>query len=200
MIAENVASDAVIIFLATAEGNDLGSLCLYDCFGSPGGSLPRSFRLTCCARDLSAGCSCPFSSNTMPCCAALRSGFGMPAWPPCLPPISCGPSKSLAFDISTSRCGSGALTFDQGFTLLTRYGEPSLSYWKTAPAAGQRLEPSFHRMRYGGIATPGRSYQVRRSAFVPPVFLPWEPMDSDRPEQSLTVHLVTGGAHLCSIL
>jgi hypothetical protein len=38
---------------------------------------------------------------------------------------------------------------------------------KTAPAAGQRLEPSFHRMRYGGLATPGRSYQVCLAAFVP---------------------------------
>jgi hypothetical protein len=35
-VAENVASDAVIIPFATAEGNDFGSLCLYDCFGSPG--------------------------------------------------------------------------------------------------------------------------------------------------------------------
>jgi hypothetical protein len=130
------------------------------CFGSPGGSLPRSFRLTCCAWDLPAGCSCPFSSNTMPCCAALRSGVGMPACPPCLPPISCGPSKSLAFDISTSRCGSVLSRLIKSSRFLPRYGEPSLSCWKTAPAAGQRLEPSFHRMRYGGIATPGRSYQA----------------------------------------
>ena len=50
----------------------------------------------------------------------------------------------------------GALTPDQGLTLLSHYGESSLSYWKTAPAAGQRLEPSFHRMRYGGITTSGR--------------------------------------------
>ena len=87
----------------------------------------------------------------------------------------------------------GALT-NLGFTLLTRYCEASLSYWKTAPAAGQRLEPSFHRMRYGGIATPDRPYQARRSAFVPPVFLPWDQI-VDRPEHYLTVLLVTGGAH-----
>jgi hypothetical protein len=47
---------------------------------------------------------------------------------------------------------------------------------KTAPVARQRLEPSFHRMRYGGIATPGRSYQVCLSAFVPSgVLVLWEP-------------------------
>jgi hypothetical protein len=128
-------------------------LCLYDCFGSPGGSLPWSFRLTCCARDLSAGCSCPFSSSTRPCCAALRSGFGMPACPPCLPPISFWPSKSFAFDISTLPVWIGALTSDQRYTLLQRNGVPSLLYWKTAPAAGQRLEPLFmDALR--GIATP----------------------------------------------
>jgi hypothetical protein len=48
-------------------------------------------------------------------------------------------------------------TSGQRFTLLPRYGVPSLLYWKTAPAAGQRPEPLFmDALR--GIATPGRSY------------------------------------------
>ena len=49
------------------------------------------------------GCSCPRSSRTMPCCAELRSsGFGMPAWPPCLPPMSRWPSKSFALPFENS--------------------------------------------------------------------------------------------------
>jgi hypothetical protein len=36
----------------------------------------------------------------MPCWAPDRSsGFGIPAWPPCLPPMSGRPSKSFAFGI-----------------------------------------------------------------------------------------------------
>ena len=40
------------------------------------------------------------SGETMPCWAELRySGFGMPACPPCLPPISWRPSRSFSFGI-----------------------------------------------------------------------------------------------------
>jgi hypothetical protein len=42
----------------------------------------------------------------MPCCAELRSsGFGMPAWPPCLPPMSRSPSKSFALAILRTPVG-----------------------------------------------------------------------------------------------
>jgi len=74
-----------------------------------------SVRLTCWARSLSRGCSCPRSSRTMPwsgAClrpgsglvAGLGSGFGMPFWPPCLPPWSCAPSKSFSRGIVITPC------------------------------------------------------------------------------------------------
>ena len=56
-----------------------------------------------------------------------------------------------------------------------RANPPALSF-ENGPSGGAATEPSFHRMRYGGIATPGRSYQVCLSAFVPSgVLVLWEP-------------------------
>lgn len=108
------------------------------------------------------------------------------------------PSKSLAFGISTSRVD--ALKPDQ-----------DASYRVTASLAchvgkrPQRRGSDWSRLFIGCATGNSNTRPLLPSVTVGfrsnPYSFPGNRMlDSDRPEQSLTVHLVTGGARLCSIL
>jgi hypothetical protein len=66
---------------------------------------------------------------------------------------------------------AGAVTELSGQLSLLQFQRTSPLDSKTAAAAGA----VFRRMRYGGIATPGRSYQVCLLAFVPARVLLWQP-------------------------
>ncbi len=107
-----------------------------------------SCRLTCWARALSRGCSCPPSSHTMPWSlppCGRGSGFGMPFWPPCLPPRvgNVGPGaadfKMKSGKTKSSKMKSGTTT---GMNPGAQRGESAAK--KTKEFDRLRLDRSLH--------------------------------------------------------
>jgi hypothetical protein len=79
------------------------------------------------------------------------SGFGIPAWPPCLPPWSCWPSKSFSLDI----CGSAASSSkEQPTFLVTENSMPQrTSSVRPVPGRGPGPVPvNGHKVSFGSTS------------------------------------------------